>query len=119
MKLEPELIFNVPVAMAFILGIITAFFSSRLSGISERIRYRLLAFLPLAMFLSGLFMTAWDSSHSINKGFAFGIFLAFGFAFSLANLRIPSIYSRIIGSFFILFHAYLLYCLIIRNRFWV
>jgi len=91
-------------------GVITTsrWFVCRVCGFSEESLYRLSAFWPVIMFVAWCFLPHGGGLHHM---FGPGIAGAFGLAFSIANLRIPSWYSRGLGAVFALLHGILLYAL--------
>jgi hypothetical protein len=77
----------------------------RLCGISEERLYRWSSFWPLIMFLAWCLLPHGGGLHHILGP---GIAVAFGLAFSIANLRMRSWYSRVLGAAFALLHGFLL-----------
>jgi hypothetical protein len=102
--------FTVAVLLIGVFGVITTsrWFTCRLCGFSEERLYRWSAFWPLIMFLAWCFLPHGGGLHyKLGPGIAG----AFGLAFSIANLRISSWYSRGLGAVFALLHGFLLYAL--------
>jgi hypothetical protein len=85
----------------------------RVCGFSQVELYRWSAFWPLIMFLPWFSILA-PSHRGHTDLFALGIAGAFGLAFSISNLRIPSWYSRGLGAVFSLLHSFWLYTLFRR-----
>ena len=67
--------------------------------------YRMSAYWPIVMLLARLFCAYGGLQHLFDPV----IPTAFGLGFSLANLRIPSWYSRGLGAVFGIVHGVLLY----------
>ena len=100
--------YSVAILLIGVFGVVTTsrLFTCRLCGFREERLYRWSAFWPLIMFLACCFLPHGGGLHQI---WGAGIAGAFGMAFSIANLRIPSWYSRSLGGVFALFHGFLLY----------
>jgi hypothetical protein len=94
-------------------GVITTsrWLTCRLCGLSEGRLYRWSSFWPLIMFLAWCLLPHGGGLHYILGP---GIAVAFGLAFSIANLRMRSWYSRGLGVAFGLLHGFLL-CALFRE----
>lgn len=100
-------------------GIITTsrWFVCRICGCSQKTIYRWSTFWPLIMLLPWphfILSSKWPNlphEYTVRAYFALAIAGAFGLAFSIVNMRIPSWYSRGLGLVCSLLHGYLLYIL--------
>jgi hypothetical protein len=104
--------FSIEVLLLGFFGLVTTsrWYLCRVCGSSQEKLYRWLAFWPLVMFLP--WFSILIPSPSGHTGlFAHGIAAAFGLAFSIANLRTPSRYSRGLGMVFSILHSFWLYTL--------
>jgi hypothetical protein len=108
-------LFAVVVLVVGIVGVVTTsrWFLCQLCGFSKEQLYRWSAFWPVIMFVAWFFF---PHGGGLRYMFAPGIAVAFGLAFSIANLRIPSWYSRSLGAVFVLLHGLLLYALFMELR---
>src|SRR5665213_1647381 len=101
-------IFSMEMLVLGFFGVVSTsrLFVCKVCGFSQEHLYRWSAFWPLIMFLPWLSFSVFASPSGHLDLFAPGIAGAFGLAFSIANLRIPSRYSRRLGVVFSLLHGF-------------
>jgi carbon starvation protein CstA len=78
-------------------------------GLSVESLYRWTAILPVLLLYPVLYLAA---QPRYGTGSALCIALAFGLGFSLASLRTPKLYARIVGIVFLLIYAMFFYYLV-------
>jgi len=104
---------NGPAILALVLCLCVAVSSTRLFlcrvlGFSVESLYRWTAVLPVIFLYPVLYFGA---QTGLGTASALCILLAFGLAFSLASLRTPKLYARIVGGVFLLIYGDLFYYL--------
>ena len=106
---------SVTMLLLGVAGMITTsrWFICRFCGFSEERLYRWSAFWPLIMFLAWCFLPQGGGLRDILGP---GIAAAFGLAFAISNIRIPSWYSRGLGAVFALLHGFLLFVVFMQLR---
>lgn len=100
-------LFSAEPMTVLVICLVCAFVVSRFSSLKEPTRNRITAPLPLLLLCASILIMP-AMTRDVGCELAGFICLAFAFGFSLSNLRIPSIWSKIIGGGFALLTGWLL-----------